>query len=234
MATSRAELAELIERVAPVTLSTERLRPVPEPLRPLFPMGGLQPGWTVGFDGDGASSLAAVLAASVMEPDGWAAMVGVGGFNLAAASELGLPLDRVVVVEPPGAERWGAVTSTLIDAVDVVVVAPDRPVTRRDARRLVARARERDGLVSQLGPPRSWPQAVDVGLRVVGGGWEGLGRGHGLLRQRRMRIETVGRRSAARPRSVEVLLPGPSGRLEVAGAEIHEFPRGGRVAAPTA
>ena len=223
MATSRAELAELIERVAPVTLSTERLRPVPEPLRPLFPMGGLQPGWTIGFDGDGASSLVAAFAAEIMGSDGWVALVGVGGFNLAAASELGLPLDRVVVVEPPGAERWGAVTSTLIDAVDVVVVAPDRPVNRRDARRLVARARERDGLVFQLGAPRSWPQAVDVGLRVSTGAWEGLGRGHGLLRQRRVRVETAGRRSAAQVRSTEVLVPGPSGRLEVAGAEIHTF-----------
>lgn len=206
-----------------MTLAVERLRPVPEPLRPLFPMGGLQPGWTVGFDGDGASSLVAALVAEVMGADGWVALVGVGGFNLAAASELGVPLDRVVVVEPPGAERWGVVTSTLIDAVDVVVVSPDRPVTRRDARRLVARARERDGLVFQLGDQRSWPQAVDVGLRVSAGAWEGLERGHGLLRQRRVRVEAAGRRSASRARSVEVLLPGPSGRLEAAGADIREF-----------
>ncbi len=220
---TRAELAELIERVAPVTLAVERRRPVPEPLRPVFPDGGLQPGWTVGFDGPGAASLVAVTAASVVDAEGWIAVVGVGGFNLAAASELGLPLDRVVVVEPPGSDRWGVVLSTLIDAVDVVIVAPDRPVSRRDARRLVARARERDGVVFQLGDARRWPQAVDLRLDCHPGSWEGLGRGHGRLRQRRMRVAAQGRRAAARQREVEVLLPGPSGGLEAVGAEIRTF-----------
>jgi hypothetical protein len=79
----------------------------------------------------------------------------------------------------------------------------------RVARRLSARARQRGAVLLPLG---RWP-APDVELSCTDGQWSGLGQGHGFLRQRRVRVLSRGRGSAARPRRADVLLPAASGTL---------------------
>ncbi|UPT40195.1 hypothetical protein [Streptomyces sp. WAC00303] len=59
-------------------------------------------------------------------------------------------------------------------------------------------------------------------LRVAPVGWAGVGRGHGLLRGRRVTVTAGGRGAAAAPRSAELWLPGPDGlvgRVERGPAE---------------
>lgn len=218
---------ELINRLAPLTLATNRVLPVPEELTSLFPWGGIQRGWSVGVAGSAAWSLAFSIWAKALGSEGWVAVIGVPDLGLAAAAELGVRLDRVVLVQTPPATQWGTVVSSALDAFDVVAVAPTAPVSPRDARRLSARAREREVVLFHLDGGRTWPSALDLTLHCRtedcrSEGWTGLGWGHGYLQGRRVSIDAVGRRTG-RPRSLSVLLPDASGRL-AAVPEQHAVP----------
>ena len=218
---ARAELSpELINKIRPVTLAQERVLRVPEPLLPLFPWGGLQRGTTFGVSGTGSWSLAMAVMAESLGAQGWLAIVGAPSFGLAAASDFGVRLDRVLVIEEPGRSRWGAVVSSLLESVDLVAIAPDAQVGTRDARRLAARAREQESVLVHLDGGRSWPTGLDNTLSVTPDGWEGLGQGFGHLQARRSTVSAVGRRSGAPNRSVSVLLPGPDGRMVTAEQQL--------------
>ncbi|MDA3040331.1 MAG: hypothetical protein O3C27_12555 [Actinomycetota bacterium] len=206
---------ELINRLAPLTLATDRVLPVPDVLSPLFPWGGIQRGWSVGVGGAGAWSLAFAIWAEALGAEGWVAVIGVPDLGLAAAAEFGVRLDRVVLVQTPPAGQWSTVVSSALDAFDVVAVAPTAQVSPRDARRLSARAREREAVLFHLDGGRTWPSALDLTLhtRVEETlGWAGLGRGHGHLQRRGVSIDAVGRRTG-HPRSLGVLLPDVRGCL---------------------
>jgi hypothetical protein len=85
-----------------------------------------------------------------------------------------------------------------------VVTAVPALVTASVAGRLAARARQRG---SVLVPYGRW-EGADLTLRVVRGGWEGLGQGRGRLRRREVVISAHGRGAAVRPKEVKVWLPG--------------------------
>ncbi|MEM9564456.1 MAG: hypothetical protein AAGA93_17670 [Actinomycetota bacterium] len=205
--------ADLEQRVTPVTRAGLRLLPVPELLEPLFPGGGLQRGWSVGVSGVGGWSLALALLGPVLRGDGWAAGVGVEELGLVAGDELGVPLQRLLLVETPGEARQAEVVAALVEVVDVVCLGPVGSFSTRDARRLAARAREQEAVLVHLDGGRSWPQGLDVILDVTPGPWIGLESGHGHLRARPVTITATGRRAMAQRRRVEVLLPGPGGAL---------------------
>jgi hypothetical protein len=214
------ETARLIDdRLGPVTMANEHVLTVPEPLMSLFPAGGLQRGWSVGFDGTGGWSLALALLGPALGNDGWVAGVGLEGLGLVAGDELGLPLDRVVMVESPGPTRWPEVVGALIEAVDVICLGPTgRAVNSGAVTRLAARAREQGTVLFHLDGGRSWPRALDASLVAESLGWSGIGQGHGRLQTRRLAVTAQGRRSMARQRRVEVLLPGPDGGCVAAPA----------------
>lgn len=212
MARSTA-VRELQNRLAPVTLAREHTLPVPDPLLPLFPFGGLQKGQSVGFRGSGSWSVALSLVATALGNDGWMAVVGVEELGLLAAAEQGVRLDRLLLVESLPSARLAPVIATLIEAIDIVAIAPQRMVSNRDARRLAARSRERGAVLFHLDGGRHWPQALDLTVSTEPTRWEGAGQGNGHLRWRRLSVEAVGRRSSARRRRVSVLLPGPDGNI---------------------
>lgn len=203
----------MVEKIRPVNLSGQRILSVPEPLTPLFPWGGIQKGTSLSVGGNGGWSLAMAMMADALGAEGWLAIVGVPDLGLVAASEFGVRLDRVLVVETPPLHQWPTVVAALLEAVDVVAIAPSGRVGPRDARRLTARAREQGSILLHLDHGSTWPTAVDVGLEVTVDRWHGLGRGHGCLQARRAEVTSTGRRSAARRSSVEVWLPGRDGRL---------------------
>ncbi len=221
----RPELApEVLARIAPVTLAGQRIVPVPDVLSPLFPWGGLPRGLDLAVRGPGAWSLALSLWGGALGPEGWLAVVGVPDLNLVAAADLGIRLDRVLVVETPGSGQWATVVAALLEAVDIVAVAPTARVGRRDARRLIARARERESILFHLDGAKHWPEAPDLvlttrpdpGVSTDPMGvpvWQGMGLGHGYLRSRVLAVESTGRRAHGRPRSAMVTLPDPQGRL---------------------
>jgi hypothetical protein len=208
-----ARLAEVAARARPVALAREQVLPVLPALEGLLP-DGLRRGSTVAVGG--STSLALALVAGPAGAGSWVAGIGVSSLGLVAAAELGVPLDRLVLVADPPAPSWGTIVATLVDAFDVVLVRARR-VGASDARRLTARARERGAVLVLLGDEAAaWPEAPDVRLRIADAQWQGLGEGHGHLRSRRVQVEVDGRRGAARPRRAWLWLPAAGGGVEAA------------------
>ena len=208
-AAERVEDLRLVaDKVAPLALARERTMPLLPALTPLFPEGGLRRGSIVAVEGVGATSLALAVAAGPSAAGSWTAVVGDPGLGLVAAEEAGVVLERMLVVDPKGQDAAGVVAA-LVGAVDVVLVGPGVRIRPADVRRLSARMRERGSVLVRIGAIDEL--GVDIGLRIVESEWSGLGVGHGLLRARRVRIETQGRGASARPRGAALLLPGPQG-----------------------
>jgi len=196
-----------------VSLARERTLPVLPALVELLPEGGLRRGSRVTVSGD-ATSLALALLAGPSQAGSWCAAVGLPSLGLVAAAEVGIALERFPLVARPG-DEWPAVVAALVEAVDVVLVCLPRHVRTGDARRLVAKARDRGAvLVTTGGSPGAL--AADVRLSVAGAAWEGLGEGHGRLRARRMDVVANGRGAAARERRVSLWLPASGGGVETA------------------
>ncbi|MEZ5410983.1 MAG: hypothetical protein R2761_23335 [Acidimicrobiales bacterium] len=206
-----AQLEQLRGRVAPVTLAAEQLLAVPEAFQPLFAGGGLPRGSSVGFAGAGSWSVAMALAASALGVGGWLAVLGVEELGLVAAAEVGVRLDRVLVVSSVASAQLGLVAATLMEAVDVIALHPRSMVSARDARRLTARARERGTVLFHLDGGRHWPEALDLSVTVAPSRCVGIGEGHGHLQFRQLEVATTGRRAASRQRRVSVLAGGPGG-----------------------
>jgi hypothetical protein len=209
----RDRLQVVADRSRPVTLARDQTLPLLEALATMFPDGRLRRGITVAVHGPGSTTLAFALAASASSSGSWVAMVGVADANLATAAELGVALERVAVMHPLPAQ-WSATVAAVIGAFDIVVLAPCHRVSAGDARRLMARARERGSvLITLTRMARAWPERVDAELSISTLRWQGLGQGHGHLRERVARVDMTGRRELARPRKGEFVLPDASGRL---------------------
>ncbi len=206
---------DLLAKIQPVNLSNDRLIEVPEPLVPLFPSGGIQRGWSVGIDGHGSWGVAMALLAAGLGSEGWVAVVGLPAFNLVAAASHGLRLDRVILVDEPGPGRLATVIATLLEAVDVVVIAPPTGVGSQDARRLAGRAREQESVLFHLDGGATWPTALNLSLSTSILSLEGIGQGYGHLRGTQARVKAQGRRGGSRPISVDVWLPNSEGKLAV-------------------
>jgi hypothetical protein len=201
----RERLRELAGRTGPVTLAEERTLPVVGPLQSLLPDGGLRRGSTVSVaasmaEWNGSStSLALQLVAAASAAGSWVAAVGVPALGAVAAAEAGVVLERLALVPRPG-EQWATVTAALLDALDVVLVRPPHRLRQADARKLIARARERSAVLVPLGP---W-EGADMRLEVAAARWHGLGQGDGHLQGCRMEVAATGRRAAARERRAVV------------------------------
>ena len=217
-------VAALADRVRPTDLARDRRLPVLPALEGLLPPSGLRRGTTVAVGAQpgvaGATSLALALAAGASQAGSWVAAVGLGELGLVAASEMGVAFERLVVVADPGPDRagWTSVVAALVDGFDVVLVAAGEGAQRRpgagmrpaDARRLVARVRERGaGLVAVGGelPGERSP----LRLTLTAARWQGLGAGWGHLQGRLVTVEAAGRGEAARGRRAELWLPGADG-----------------------
>jgi hypothetical protein len=180
----------------------------------------------------GATSLALALAAGPSQAGAWVAAVGLGSLGLVAADALGVVLERLVLVADPGRDRagWASVLGALVDGFDVILVSTSAstsastgsagsggPVRLRpaDARRLVARVRERGGILVAVGGDLPGERSP-VSLTVSAARWEGLGAGWGHLQGRRVTVETGGRGDAIRPRRADLWLPDANGQVSPA------------------
>ena len=218
-----SELGVLAERVRPVTLTREQRLPVLAAFEDLLPGGGLRRGTTVAVGSavgvSGATSLAMALVAEASRRGSWVAAVGLPSLGLVAADELGVALERLVLVAAPERDAWGGVIAALIDGFDLVILHVGRTGVRpTDARRLVARGRERGAVLLQLGS--GWPEGADLQLQVTRSRWEGLADGHGHLQARKVRVVRGGRGEAAQPQRADFWLPGSTGEVELAAAPV--------------
>jgi hypothetical protein len=203
------EMREVADRARPVSMAHDQVVAVLPPLAGLFPDGGLRRGSTVVVQpGTSATSLALALLAAASEAGSWCAAVGFPELGALAAAGLGVRLERLALVPAPG-DQWPVVTAALLDAVDLVLVRPPWRSRPADARRLVARARERGAVLLPFSG--SWPPGADLRLAVSASVWQGLGQGHGHLQARAAEVVASGRGAATRERRVRLWLPGSDG-----------------------
>jgi hypothetical protein len=181
-------------------------RPELESLPGLSQVLRLRAGGSYQVDG---ASLALALLAGPSRGGAWCAVVGVDDFGAEAAAELGVVLERTILVPEPG-EAWLEATAALVDVATLVLVRPSGRVSEAVAAKMSARLRKRGAALISLGP---WPRA-EASARLLDQRWSGLDRGEGHLRSREVTVEV--RRGAAPPRRTTLLFPGPDGALAAA------------------
>lgn len=169
-----------------------------------------------------SASLALALMAGPSRGGAWCAAVGLVDFGAEAAVELGVVLERTILVPEPGA-AWLEATAALVDVTSLVLVRPPERVPEAVAAKVSARLRKRGAALVSLGP---WPRA-EASVSLAEPQWAGLGRGEGHLRSRRIVVEV--RRGAAPPRRTALLFPGPDGLLAAAPSRWSSRERGERV-----
>ncbi|HSO95873.1 MAG TPA: hypothetical protein VLV81_07510 [Acidimicrobiia bacterium] len=184
---ARARLAGIAGRVRPTVLARDRTLVIPGPLGEILPEGLMRGSVLVvdGSVGAGVTSAAVSLCAAATAVGEWAGAVDLHGtWGGEALAELGVA-ERFVVVRRVPPDRWATTVSVLLDGMSVVVADVPRQVRAGEARRLVARARERGVvLVPVLFPPVQWPATATHRLHVGARAWSGLELGSGLLRAR--------------------------------------------------
>jgi len=217
---ARARLRAVAEQARPLHLARSHTFAVPGPLGDLLPGRGLRRGAVVGVDGApgaGATSVAFSLAAAATGAGEWAAAIDLTGtLGAEAAAAAGIALERFPVVRLGGgpASRWATVVAALLDGVGLVLAEVPPHVRAADARRLIARARERRTVLVVLGG--TWPGSTAVTLVAEGGPWSApdraaLDRDEELDREedaappavlpvRTLRVQVAGRGEAARAR----------------------------------
>jgi hypothetical protein len=205
-------LAELRHKISPEP--DHQVLAVPAPLAEILPRRGLPRGGVVSLCGSSGSVslLLTLLAAPV---NAWSALVGMPDVGLLAAAELGVDLDRIVLIPDPGPDVL-QVLSVLADGVDLIAVGPPPGstfgATPARLRVLAARLRQSGAVLLVHG---QWPGAELV-LESRVQGWSGLDRGHGRLRDRELIVEVRGRGAAGRGRSAAMLLKSNRSRVQIA------------------
>ena len=206
-AAARAHLEEVGRQARPVSLAHERALELGPSLAALVPRGTLPRGAVVrvtGAPGAGVTSLGLELAAACTRAGEWVAVVDpAGSFGALAASEAGVALERFAVVRRVPPARWASVVAALIDGVSLVLA--DLPpagaggvggVGVADARRLVARARERETV---LVVGERWPADAALTLHARGSEWDvapdATGEVHHLT-ERRLHVHAEARSGA--------------------------------------
>ena len=212
---ARAHLDNLGKHAEPVVLARDRSIAVSGSLGSLIPGGALARGSVLcveagthpgagGAPGAGSTSVAFELAAAVTDVGEWAAAVDLDGtLGALAAREVGVALDQFAVVRRVPPSRWATVVAALLDGVTLVLAEVPRGVGAGDARRLAARAREREGILVVHALPGRWQGGAALTLSAEGSVWEGLADA-GFLTHRTLHVRVVGRGAAANPRIGEL------------------------------
>ncbi len=210
---AREDLATVARDVRPLVLAHDRSVAPGGALGELVPGGAVVRGSVVrvtGEAGAGATTMAYELVAAFTALGEWAAAVDLDGtLGPLAAGAAGVALERFAVVRRVPPARWATVVAALLEGVSVVIAEVPRGVGLGDARRLVARARERESvLVVAEARGASWPGGATYAVHAAGSVWDGLGRDAGFLAGRRLRVRVEGRGAAARPRTGELARAG--------------------------
>jgi len=188
----------------------DRCLTVHDLLASMLPDAGLPRGRVIGCGGPAGWSLALALAAGAVEAGAWLAIVGAPSIGLEAASEFGIPLERVVLIDADQGKPsvWAERVAAAADGFELIITAP--PVgAERTVRRVRQRLQARGVVLLTV------TQHVGCDLEFITSNvtWEGIGEGNGNLVARRAVVELSGRR-IARPVRRMLLLPGPSGAIE--------------------
>jgi hypothetical protein len=179
-------------------LSRQESLPVDPALRELFPQG-IRRGSTIGVT---STSLMLLLLSASTQTGSWAGIAGFPNVGVVAAQELGVDLKRCAFVPyytDPSAPK---VVAALIDAVDFVVIHRADNIRDADARRLIARARERKCVL--VLNKTTWSGVTPLTLRVTSSSWHRTANGLGRLQGRWVNVVAGGRGGASRPLQTSV------------------------------
>lgn len=192
----------------------EAIIEVSPPLEALLPLGGLQRGSTLHLKGPASHTLMFSLLVEPTQQGKWAVVVGAADIGLSAAADLGVALERLVLVDQPPRSAWATVLGACIGAFDLVIIAPGSVNSVDGGRRLRARVRERGTVLLQLdGSSPVWGEGAETELTVTSQRWDGLGVGHGHLSARQVTVATRSRRSGARRWVTSLWMPDQDGVL---------------------
>jgi hypothetical protein len=196
---ARARLREVAGQVRPFVAAGDRLLAVDGVLGELLPGGGVRRGATVAVDGAlgaGVTSVTLALAAAATATGEWAAIIDpYGTLGARAAQAAGVELERCAVIRRCPADRWSTVVAALLDGVALVAATVPPRLRVGDARRLVARARERASVLVAVGP---WPVEAAVRVNAEGGTWCGIEAGSGRLDTRDLHVRVEAKGAPAR------------------------------------
>lgn len=197
-------LEALATAVQPTSPGVDRMLMVPGPLGSLLPGGGVRLGSVVLLDGPlgaGVMSISLQLAAAATAFGGWAAMVDDEETPATpAAVELGVVLERFLVVRHVPVARWATVVAQLSDAVALVVCRVPQGLTLGTARRLVARARRRGTILVVTG---AWPGESGLRIKVERSTWRAqVGEPGAPLGDRLVHLVVEGHGRPGAPRSI--------------------------------
>ncbi len=223
----RDVLAELGERVKPIALARERTLPVPAPFDRLFPEEGLVRGRVLSCRGGAETSLSFGLIADALRQGAWAAVVDVATFGADAASEFGIPLERVVRVDSGDAgsgdvgtvASWIDVMGAAVDGFDVIVTKVPGELRGAAVRKLATRIQQKGAVVVVLG--ESGALGSDLVFSADHTNWSGISSGAGHLRSRVVTVVAGGRRLPV-TRTVPLLIDVAAGRVTCSIADSAE------------
>jgi hypothetical protein len=215
-APAREHLDTVGRQARPPVLARDRAVELGGELGGLIPGGALARGSVLCVDdasgtggyGAGATTVAFELAAAVTAVGEWAAAVDLDGtLGALAARDAGVTLERFAVVRRVPPSRWATVVAALLDGVSLVLAEVPRGVGAADARRLVARARERESILVVCAAADTlegrWTTGATLTLGAAGSAWAGLADA-GFLTGRTLHVRVEGRGAASRPRTGEL------------------------------
>lgn len=180
-----------------------------------------EPGRTIGLLGTSGGGLTRVGLSMLVEASQRTpvAVVDVRGWiSPLAAFEVGIRLERLVVVRTPDRQQWSQVVAALLEGLQAVYAEVPTGISDAHLRRLSALARARRGtlllrpLDSRL--PSGMSHLILQSERVV---WDGAESGHGRLGRRNLQIRAWGKAVRGTERVLEVEDDGENAMRVVAG-----------------
>lgn len=186
MSSTVHSLQQRISEMQPLRLD-DRALPTAEGLRTLLPGGALRRGACYAVHGSSLLSLALIAEASAS--GSWCGVIGYPAFGAEAAADLGVSLERCVLIPDPGAQAL-ALAGSLSEVLALVVLRHPGSVRPGEAERIGAKLREHGSALIVQG---DWPKP-ETALHVTGSRWEGLGTGHGILASRDLAVRSQDRR----------------------------------------
>ena len=207
-------ISHLSRFVSPQLLASERYVELGGSLAQIFPLGRIQLGSVVLFEGEsnsGATSAVFEFLSSGGIRRNWSALVGFENLGFLAAFEKGVDLGKVVSVPDPGRDLV-QVVAVLTEAFRVVAIANPRFISSSQARNLTSRVRVNKSIIAivqqgcDIAGTRGrglWPGSYDYWISSSISGFTGLDRGSGFIKERRLSLSLGSRRGGA-TRSIAV------------------------------
>ena len=171
----------------------------------LLTLGPGQVAGLSGLPGSGLTRLGLSLIAPYAHRGALACIDVRGWISPAAAWELGIEPERLVVVRSDDLVTWGRIVATLLGGLRGVYAEVPPGIKDAALRKLAAKARtQRTPLVLRPIAGELPKGIAHLHLRARGVVWEGTDAGHGRLTVRRTLLDASGKSTRGRERTIEI------------------------------